>query len=57
MDEKLTVVIKELGSSGIDAFYTYMILDYATAWLLIGLVAWGIQVVWAYTKRGLDGDA
>ena len=50
MDEKLTMVIKELGISGIDAFYAYMILDYATAWLLIGLIVWGVRVAWKHRK-------
>ena len=49
--EKLTVVLQALGNDGIQAYYTYLFLDYATFWAFLGLCTWGVRVVWNKIKE------
>ncbi len=53
MKEELAVALEKLGTDGIDAFYAYLILDYASLWILVGLCAWGIRTVWAKVKNDM----
>ena len=50
MKDILAEVLKDLGQQGIQAFYVYLIVDYVSLWILIGLCAWGIRAIWAYYK-------
>lgn len=50
MNEKLAIVLEKLGAEGIDAFYVYLVLEYATFWLMIGLSVWGTRTVWEKVK-------
>ena len=51
MDDKLLVMLENLGAEGIDAFYVYLVLDYGSLWILIGLFIWGARTVWAQIKQ------
>lgn len=51
MDERLAVVLEELGVRGIEAFYVYLALDYLTLWTLIGLMVWGVRILWNKIKN------
>jgi len=53
MEEQFLNLIKELGTGGLDAFYLYLILDYVSIWILIGLSTWGIRTVWNKAKDDL----
>ena len=50
MEDKLTIVLEQLGSDGITAFYVYLAVDYISAWLLIGILVYGARTVWKKLK-------
>ena len=51
MDEKLGIILKELGSEGIQAFYVYTALDFITMWVIIGLAFFGVRAIWRHETR------
>jgi len=51
--DKLVKVLEVLGSDGINAYYTYLFLDYGTFWLIVGLVTYGIRTIYARVKDDL----
>ena len=50
MEEQLISLIKTLGVEGLHALYLYLILDYGSLLIFLGLCTWGIRVVWKYYK-------
>ena len=52
--EKLVTVLETLGSEGIDAYYMYLFLDYASMWILFGLCSWGARSVWNVVKKDFN---
>ena len=43
MDEKLAIVLENLGDKGLEAFYVYLAVEYISMWALVGLVIYGIK--------------
>lgn len=53
MDDKLLELIENLGAQGADIIYLYFALEYGTAWILIGLLAWGFISLFKYFKNNV----
>ncbi len=53
MNEKLAIVLTELGADGIQAFYVYLALEYIGLFTILGLITWGVRTVWKQKKGDL----
>jgi hypothetical protein len=53
MKEELAKVLSELGTDGLQAFYIYLIVDYVSLWITIGLCVWGIRTMWKKYKEDI----
>jgi len=51
-DENVLALLQSLGEDAKIAFFVYLLIDYGSLWILIGLVAWGVRTVWEYEKNG-----
>lgn len=50
-DNKLIEVLETLGVEGIDVIYLYLILDYGSLWIFLGLCVWGARSAWKVIKK------
>lgn len=48
MNETLVAAIEHLGAEGIQAIQLYLVLDYTALMVIVGLVTWGVRVVWRW---------
>jgi hypothetical protein len=46
MSEEMLKMLEVLGDDAKSAFIIYLVFDYGSLWLLIGLVTWGVRTVW-----------
>lgn len=48
--ESVLLLIESLGDDAKLAFIIYLALDYASLWVLFGLVTWGVRTLWKNRK-------
>jgi len=51
MNEKLAIILEKLDSDGIEAFYAYLVIEYATTWIVIGLTVFAVRALWDKFKE------
>ena len=51
MEEKLITILETLGAEGINVIYFYLILEYGTAWIVIGLFVLLLRFLWKNRKE------
>lgn len=50
MNEKLAIVLEQIGADGITAFYVYLALEFITVWVFFGLLIIAGRAVWKRIK-------
>ncbi len=53
MSDKLLQLLVTLGDDGIQAYYTYLFLEYGMCAITVGLAVWGIRTAWPIIKKDL----
>ena len=51
MDEKLVEVIQGLGDDAKTVVIAYLVLEYGSLMILVGLCTWGIRTIWKNRKE------
>lgn len=45
-EAQIYTLIASIGGDAKDVLMTYMVLEYGSLWVLIGLVIWGVRTIW-----------
>lgn len=54
-EETIYKLIEIIGDDAKTVFITYLVLEFFSVWLIIGLITWGVRTLWKKRNEWLRG--